>query len=880
MNFVALQTRCQLVLFFEKMWYTFYIEIFSEFDWYKKLLAKNKVRMNFNKNKITLQGKKWKALLFAGSFVLSFGLFNNVAHAADTVSYCYCKDVGTANVPVAHPNTDTTKGDKECNVTCRDLKPALANPYYFFWAHSEILPLTANAAYTKCVDDKTWAENEKNGNNSIRRQEAVAAQESIDTLNTCGTDMGCHINFLLFSILRFFGWILTGAATLFEWIVKPENISGPTGLLNNGAVKDVWIMVRDTLNMTFILVLLFSAFCTVFQVEKWNLKKVWLSILINALLVNFSYPIARFFIDVSNVAMYYFLNNMFSGTGQGSGSSIMASFGQVSQLSEILVPDGYAKAETSYIIAAIVFTFIFGVTLYVLAALFVIRLVALVMVVMFSPIGFVANIFPEMSKFASDWWSNLFKYSFFGPIMVFMMMVSLKIMASIPSNFNLAAQKNAPADMSEWIAHTAFFMIPIFILWMSMGIAQKMGIEGADKVVGSGQKFAKWAGSMVTTKPAGFAWSGIKKGAKAGAVGAAKKFERDVLGEKLSPRAWMEAWKERGEEADKRFMGKATGGARDSLNMMLEGAKTNYRQIAIDKGILERRKEMKDSSEHTSYWLNNLKGLVGQNSERARKDIKSFAGIAYGNRDQDEIMKFVKDNFDEKILAGGKSFRDIGIKEDELGVSAWNVNQAVMRMLEASGEKKDQIDKTILDLGEIAAGNESVGYGGADYNEKGQLVSAENKEEQAKAVVGKFATVGEVQKLAQMLHRNNIVDEREEDVVDKDGKTVKVMGINTEFDEMVRQGMLTPMKDHVNRHNGSFYSMVGKESALLGMRMRLEKLRNEGVSEEQIKGASEWIDALESYKKHGAKGKENDKSKNQQDSKVVLVDSKGRPMSS
>ena len=327
-------------------------------------------------------------------------------------------------------------------------------------------------------------------------------------------------------------------------------------------------------------------------------------------------------------------------------------------------------------------------------------------------------------------------------------------------------------------------------------------------------------------------------------------------------------------------MGKATGGARDRLNMIMEGAKTDYRQLAIDKGVMERRKEMKDSTEHTSYWLNNLKGLVGQDSERARKDIKSFAGIAYGNRDQDEIMKFVKKNFDEKILAGGKSFREIGIKEDELGVSAWNVNQAISKMLEASGEKKVQIDKTLLDLGEIAAANGSVGYGGADYDDKGELTSTTTKEEQAKMVVGKFATVGEVQKLAQMLHRNNIVDEVEEDGVDENGKAVKLMGINPEFDEMVRQGMLTPMKDHVNRHNGSFYSMVGKESALLGMRMRLKKLKEEGVSEAQIKGASEWIDALEFYKKHGSKGKEEKSAQEKPPEVSGIVDQYGRPISS
>ncbi len=465
--------------------------------------------MNFNKNKITLQGKKWKALLFASFFVLSFGLFNNVAHAGS----CYCMK----NLSIANPKIDVSnielftemsgksiELDADCNNKCYALAGETSSPrFYYFTVQpaDSIKPENFTIGlFRMAVPENVFKDQESAGQNSQDRQRVQAAEAEKASGNICTNplDLGCQFKYLLYSLLRFLGWILTGAATLFEWVVKPENISGDTGLLNKSTVKEVWIMVRDTLNMVFILILLFAAFCTVFQVDKWNLKKVWLNILINALLVNFSFPIARFFIDVSNVAMYYFLNNMFTGTGQGSGSSIMASFGSVSQLSEILIPNTYAEAEVTYIIAAIVFTFIFGITILVLAALFVIRLIALVMIVMFSPIGFVGNIFPAMNKFASDWWTNLFKYAFFGPVMVFMMMVSLKIMASIPDSFNLAAQKNAPADMSEWIAHTAFFMIPIFVLWMAMGIAQKMGVAGADKIVGAAKKWGGKAAMFVS----------------------------------------------------------------------------------------------------------------------------------------------------------------------------------------------------------------------------------------------------------------------------------------------------------------------------------------------------------------------------------------------
>ena len=63
------------------------------------------------------------------------------------------------------------------------------------------------------------------------------------------------IRWILTQVETVVGWLLGIAATLFGVVVDPANISGPTGILNRPAVKDVWIMVRDTLNMFFILIL-------------------------------------------------------------------------------------------------------------------------------------------------------------------------------------------------------------------------------------------------------------------------------------------------------------------------------------------------------------------------------------------------------------------------------------------------------------------------------------------------------------------------------------------------------------------------------------------------------------------------------------------------
>ena len=320
-----------------------------------------------------------------------------------------------------------------------------------------------------------------------------------NTAFTCPlANFDCYFKTILLGVLNLAGFIFAIATTLFAWVVKPENVSGPNGMLNKQAVLDVWIMVRDLLNMTFILILLFAAFCTIFQVDKWNLKKVWLNILINALLVNFSFPIARFFIDISNVAFYYFLNHLFSASAAGTsptGSSIFASFGDASNIGKLLTPGNYTQYNIAYLVAMIVVVFIIGMTLMVIAGLFVVRLIALTMIVMFSPVGFVGYIFPATSKYADQWWSNLFSYSFFAPIMIFVMAIALNITNAMGKenmqSFISSAGVNSTAPDANWISQAAFLAIPIIILWMGIGIAKKFGIEGADTVVGAVKKGGK-----------------------------------------------------------------------------------------------------------------------------------------------------------------------------------------------------------------------------------------------------------------------------------------------------------------------------------------------------------------------------------------------------
>ncbi len=308
---------------------------------------------------------------------------------------------------------------------------------------------------------------------------------------------------LLYGVFWVVGLIASMAITLFEWAIDPNYISGPSGLLNRESVYILWKFIRDFFNLFFILTLLYTAFTIVFQVAK-DYKKTLLSLVLAALFVNFSFPITRVIIDMTNVPMYYFINQI--GTTPGANKDILGTFMSASKIQGILVPasdDASGKKIgdmlVSQLIMAIVFLFIFSITLLVLAVLMVVRLIALILLLIFASVGFAASVIPGLESYGKQWWQKLWQYALFGPTSMLMLFIATKFFAEI-SKDNTAAQflvkssAFATTENASFMSSMAMFTIPIIMLWMAIMMASSSAIVGAGVIGGQGQKFLKWAG--------------------------------------------------------------------------------------------------------------------------------------------------------------------------------------------------------------------------------------------------------------------------------------------------------------------------------------------------------------------------------------------------
>lgn len=368
---------------------------------------------------------------------------------------------------------------------------------------------------------------------------------AVGVLDFLGDTFADAIKGILYAIFVAVGSFVSIAVGLFEYAIDPL-VYGPNGLFNKVSVYNMWKFIRDFFNLFFILTLLYTAFTIVFQIAG-NYKKTLLSIVLAALFVNFSFPLSRVMIDATNVPMYYFANLIMSSTG-GSATSASATLGpalSASGLKDILIPQEteIRGMTVSQILLGIIFLFVFMVTLMVLAVLFVVRMMALLVLVMFSSVGFAGSVIPGMKQYSDMWWDKFRQYALFGPAAMFMLYIATQLFSEISKDktkqaLNIATAANATSQSTSFLASAGMYSITIIMLWIAIGLANSMSIIGASAIAGRGQQFLKWAGKKsaggITYAPRKFA-SGVGQGVKS-------RFNDSKFGKFLAAPSRLEAY--------------------------------------------------------------------------------------------------------------------------------------------------------------------------------------------------------------------------------------------------------------------------------------------------------------------------------------------------
>ena len=258
-------------------------------------------------------------------------------------------------------------------------------------------------------------------------------------------------------------------------------------------INEVWGIVRDFGNLIFIFGFIYIGICTILQPESANTKRFLAQLIIAALLINFSLFFTKVVIDVANVFAIetYALLRIDDDGGIGWGIAKQAGLAGFYNTLEpgVLAQTDWGGGFSFYIMGAL-FLMITAFVLLGGAVMIVIRYVALIFIMIFSPLLFALLVFPQTQKYAKELGVKLLSYSFFAPIFLFLIYVSLSVLNATNfgggTNLN-GAMTNLANKESGSFEIILQFAVAIIFLVLSLQAAKHLSIRGGEQFVKAGQ---------------------------------------------------------------------------------------------------------------------------------------------------------------------------------------------------------------------------------------------------------------------------------------------------------------------------------------------------------------------------------------------------------
>ena len=315
-------------------------------------------------------------------------------------------------------------------------------------------PSLAGSQQIAAQTDPTTIINAAVGNTTI------PVKRADDKPNECslvgGNLVGC-INTLISwiiqnTLLQIAGWLAWLAANMFNYAIQ-------IGVLNFSqwapdTLYPIWLIVRQAVSLVVVFAGLYLGFMYIIgRDEKFKKYIPW--VVMFALFVNFSYPLARTAVDISNIVSL----NIYSATvgnkaltasissTDTAGSIIMNKLGLQGLVMGVVASNntsGAIQAERSIgtlnsipaALAAVCFVLYTAYILFMLTGIIIMRTVALVMLIVVSPILLVDAVLPLLGEWAQKIRKIFFEQLIVGPVFMIMFALALKFIDvfSIASN--------------------------------------------------------------------------------------------------------------------------------------------------------------------------------------------------------------------------------------------------------------------------------------------------------------------------------------------------------------------------------------------------------------------------------------------------------------
>lgn len=332
---------------------------------------------------------------------------------------------------------------------------------------------------------------------------------------------------LLYSIINVVFGTLAGLAGLLlneavtTYVIGFGDLYKDSGL--GYTIDNLWSTVRDIFNLTFIFGLVYIGFKMIFNSGDSSAKRMLGSLVLAALLVNFSLFITKFVIDFSNIAAA----QLAEGFNNAGTYAISDGFMNLMGISGLFSTGGSLADMTT----SKGFAFIFGsLILYIVAAfvfaaggmLLIIRFVVLNIYMILSPLMFLGMVFPGFSNVSREYWSGFLSRAFFAPAYILMLYFAHQILVNMKGvgagTAQMAEVFGSANPVPSFASTIPYFILTAVFMIAALVVAQKMGAQGATSALAIGKRMSTGTRKYVQGK-AGSATFGAAASASQRTIG-------------------------------------------------------------------------------------------------------------------------------------------------------------------------------------------------------------------------------------------------------------------------------------------------------------------------------------------------------------------------
>lgn len=352
-----------------------------------------------------------------------------------------------------------------------------------------------------------------------------------DIISSAVTKM---VTYFIQTLVGIFAKMMGFFADLLDEFVKFQNYNLPI-------IPIMWNIMKNFVNMFFILILIIISFATIFDVAKYSYKAVLPTLIIVALLMNFSLVIGQTTISASDLLTHAFLAQI-KGGPDGLSKNLMNGFNLQKPLGvsgkEITESEGTdTNFNVAFTIASqyerLLINLIFLLVLmviallaFIVAALFVfIRTPVLMFLLILSPAAAFLYILPSTRQYFTKWWNAFISWVFFLPVYVFFLMFAIIFINTRAQAPDLGTSGSLAGDFFNF-NDIFFYIVTLLFMIVGLSTARKVGTFAAGGVTAAVSKIhggvKKYAGRISGVTP-------VYEGAKEGLAAKGKQIQEKGL---------------------------------------------------------------------------------------------------------------------------------------------------------------------------------------------------------------------------------------------------------------------------------------------------------------------------------------------------------------